>query len=158
MKKTAIFKAIMALFVIMLGVNFNADAQIGKNLLDKAKKAGNNAVKEAKQETSSNALKDKATDAAKGAGEGAIKDKWEKETADLFCQWTPLRQSRMFAGLSITPTRGTTSPQTMATTTRTSCWSIPTVLLRVTFLQKQSKETIFSTPRKHCRTAILTTR
>ena len=30
MKKTAIFKAIMALFVIMLGVNFNADAQIGK--------------------------------------------------------------------------------------------------------------------------------
>ena len=84
MKKTAIFKAIMALFVIMLGINFNADAQIGKNLLDKAKKTGNNAVKEAKQETSSNALKDKATDAAKGAGEGAIKDKWEKETADLF--------------------------------------------------------------------------
>ena len=53
MKKTAIFKAIMALFVIMLGVNFNADAQIGKNLLDKA------------------------TDAAKGVGEGAIKQKWE---------------------------------------------------------------------------------
>ena len=74
MKKTMIFKALMALIVIMLGANFNAEAQIGKNLLDKAKKAGNNAVKEAKQETSSDALKDKATDAAKGAGEDAIQN------------------------------------------------------------------------------------
>lgn len=29
MKKTTIFKALMALLVIMLGINFNADAQIG---------------------------------------------------------------------------------------------------------------------------------
>ena len=34
MKKTMIFKALMALIVIMLGANFNAEAQIGKNLLD----------------------------------------------------------------------------------------------------------------------------
>ena len=70
MKKTAIFKAIMALFVIMLGVNFNADAQIGKNLLDKA------------------------TDAAKGAGEGAIKQKWEIivfSAAKEVCQKISLR-------------------------------------------------------------------
>ena len=68
--------ALLAFLVLMLGVSFNAEAQFGKNLVNKAKQAANDAKKEA--------TVDNAKDAAKGAGEDAIKQKWEKETADLF--------------------------------------------------------------------------
>jgi hypothetical protein len=78
-RKKTLFKALMALLVIMLGVNFNADAQLG-GLVNKAKQAGKNAAKETKKQNSPDALQD----AAKGASEDAIKKQWWDETAKLF--------------------------------------------------------------------------
>lgn len=77
MKKSII--ALMACAMLCGSAQY-VDAQIGKNLVNKAKQAGQNAAKEVKQETSPDALKD----AAKGAGEDAIKKKWWDETAKLF--------------------------------------------------------------------------
>ena len=77
MKKSII--ALMACAMLCGSAQY-VDAQIGKNLVNKAKQAGQNAAKEVKQETSPDALKD----AAKGAGEDAIKKKGWDETAKLF--------------------------------------------------------------------------
>jgi len=94
MKKTMIFKALMALIVIMLGANFNAEAQIGdliragKNLAkqNKAKKENQAAAEALEQQASQSKL---AIPQAIAGGQTAIMTKGDSEKPTAVATWNP---------------------------------------------------------------------
>ncbi|MBQ9213249.1 MAG: hypothetical protein IJ150_04845 [Bacteroidales bacterium] len=94
MKKTMIFKALMVLIVIMLGANFNAEAQIGdliragKNLAkqNKAKKENQAAAEALEQQAAQSKL---AIPQAIAGGQTAIMTKGDSEKPTAVATWNP---------------------------------------------------------------------
>ena len=92
MKKTMIFKALMALIVIMLGANFNAEAQIGKNLLNKAKEKAKEAVQGS---TNSSGKSSSSSQSASQPQQNSQQTQRQQSTQNQSQQLSPQEQRRI---------------------------------------------------------------